>query len=360
MHGGGEHRGPGRYTLTDSENGHVWGVCTEVEGLFRDPVRGTYELLDWVPVRNEVPGWIGSSVWLVPTEGMHDPWLLTDVESLGQHNGSGSLVLSGLDDHLGPPEGYRGRVRVHDEQQWLGSCREFARVLPPRNDEPHLVLREVAPSDRLRRVLATGTRRALDLDEAWLEIRDDQGEPFADRLLRPQVRAWRPSPGGSDLIDLELGGHAASVPEYARPVWERRLAGPPDAVGTWADLGTRQRLAWLELVRGHRSRSNRRARQAGHVYELDGHHITDVPGLYLALGEAVNGPGGYFGGCPSAVEDCLAGGFGFTAPATLLWRDAATARRHLSRVLESDGEEYDLVDLLLAILAEGGLTVTFT
>ncbi|MDQ0930590.1 hypothetical protein QFZ49_000497 [Streptomyces turgidiscabies] len=30
--------------------------------------------------------------------------------------------------------------------------------------------------------------------------------------------------------------------------------------------------------------------------------ITDVPSLYLALGEAINGPGGYFGGCLDALE----------------------------------------------------------
>jgi len=65
-----------------------------------------------------------------------------------------------------------------------------------------------------------------------------------------------------------------------------------------------------------------------HLY---GRHITDVPGLYLALGDAVNGPGGYFGGCPDALDDCLRGTFGYTAPATLLWRDASTAREHLSR-----------------------------
>ncbi len=83
-----------------------------------------------------------------------------------------------------------------------------------------------------------------------------------------------------------------------------------------------------------------------------------MPGLYLALGEAVNGPGGYFGGCPDALVDCLRGTFGHTAPATLLWRDAMTARAHLRQVLTPDGQSHDLFTETLSVLAEGGMHVT--
>lgn len=176
-------------------------------------------------------------------------------------------------------------------------------------------------------------------------VRDDRGELLTDRLLRAKVRTWQPSSRGTDLIDLELDGDLVPVPGYARPVWERWLAGPPDAPGAWAGLETRQRGAWLDLVRERGCRLAHQDRPAGHAYELDGHHITDEPGLYLALGEAVNGPGGYFGGCLDALVDCLRGNFGCTAPATLLWRDVATAREHLSRVLAPEGEQYDLVVL---------------
>ncbi|MET7896988.1 barstar family protein [Streptomyces mirabilis] len=109
---------------------------------------------------------------------------------------------------------------------------------------------------------------------------------------------------------------------------------------------------------GAASSSTRTGRPAGHAYELDGRHITDEPGLYLALGEAVNGPGGYFGGCLDALVDCRPGNFGYTAPATLLWRDAATAREHLPRLLTPEGEQYDLVALVLEVLTKGGMHVT--
>jgi hypothetical protein len=105
--------GGGRYSLTETEHGHVWGVCVAVDGLFGEPRRGTYELLGWVPEGADVRGWVGSRVWLVPDDEALDPWLLEDAESLGRFPRTGSLVLTGLDGYLGPPEGHRGPVRVH-------------------------------------------------------------------------------------------------------------------------------------------------------------------------------------------------------------------------------------------------------
>ncbi|MFL4952773.1 barstar family protein [Streptomyces sp. MMS24-I31] len=358
--GGG--RGRGRYTryaLTDTEHGHIWGMCAAADGLFGEPRRGTYELFGWVPEGAELRGWVGSRVWLVPDDEALDPWLLEDAESLGRLSGTDSLVLTGLDDYEGPPEGRRGPVRVHDGDRWLGSCREFARILPSDQAPSPLVLRGLAPSDQLRAALAKGTRRALDLDQAALEVQDDRGEPLTYRLLSAEVRAWSPSSHGTDLIDLELAGEQFTpVPEYARPIWERWLAGPPDTLGAWTGLDTRCRGAWLDLVRERDCRRAHRDRPAGHAYELDGRHITDEPGLYLALGEAVNGPGGYFGVCLAALDDCLRGSFGHTVPATLLWRDAATASGNLSQTLTADGQPYDLFVAVLDVLAEGGMHVT--
>ncbi|WSQ09505.1 barstar family protein [Streptomyces sp. NBC_01231] len=353
-----DHRRRMRYTLAETEHGYAWGVCAETEGLFGEPQRRTYELFGWVP-QAEVRGWVGNRVWLVPEDEALEPWLMEDAESLGQLHGTDSLVLTGLDDYEGPPEGHRGRVRVHDGHRWLGSCREFARVLPPEQVAPPLILRGLAQGDQLRAALMKGTRRALDLEEAVLEIRDDQGEPLTERLLWTKVSAWRPSSYGTDLIDLELDGERFTpVPEYARPIWERWLAGPPDTLGAWSGLDTRRRGAWHDLVRERACRRAHRDRPADHAYELDGRHITDEPGLYLALGEAVNGPGGYFGGCLAALDDCLGGAFGYTAPATLLWRDAAIAREYLSQTLTPDGRPYDLFTEVLDVLAEGGIHVT--
>jgi RNAse (barnase) inhibitor barstar len=46
------------------------------------------------------------------------------------------------------------------------------------------------------------------------------------------------------------------------------------------------------------------------VYGIDGSRIGSLEDFWLVMGEAVNGPGGYFGRNLDAFSDCLRGGFG--------------------------------------------------
>ncbi len=65
------------------------------------------------------------------------------------------------------------------------------------------------------------------------------------------------------------------------------------------------------------------------------------------IGEAVNGPGGYFGSNPMALSDCLSGGWGVDCPFTLVWENADIARARLG----------DTVDMLLGVFREAGIDV---
>lgn len=47
------------------------------------------------------------------------------------------------------------------------------------------------------------------------------------------------------------------------------------------------------------------------------------------MGEAFNGPSGYFGANLDALGDCLGGGYGAAPPFTIVWRDSRIARTHL-------------------------------
>ncbi|MGW2403259.1 barstar family protein [Streptomyces sp. NPDC001739] len=67
---------------------------------------------------------------------------------------------------------------------------------------------------------------------------------------------------------------------------------------------------------------------------MDGRHIVDEDSFYCALGEAINGPGGYFGWNLDAVDDCLRGRWGATPPFTLEWQHSTDARAHLALLLE--------------------------
>jgi RNAse (barnase) inhibitor barstar len=67
---------------------------------------------------------------------------------------------------------------------------------------------------------------------------------------------------------------------------------------------------------------------AGLVYEIDGERILDTDGFYTMIGEAVNGPGGYFGRGLDSLNDCLRGGFGTPedGPFSFVWRNSQRSR----------------------------------
>ncbi|MET7622096.1 barstar family protein [Streptomyces sp. NPDC005408] len=46
------------------------------------------------------------------------------------------------------------------------------------------------------------------------------------------------------------------------------------------------------------------------TYAIDGAEVTDLDAFWRVIGEAVNGPGGYFGRNLDAFADCLSGGMG--------------------------------------------------
>lgn len=88
-----------------------------------------------------------------------------------------------------------------------------------------------------------------------------------------------------------------------------------------------------------------------------GRHIVDEDSFYCAIGEAVNGPGGYFGWNLAALDDCLFGGWGATAPFTLHWEYSAEARARLAERLPAGDREIALFDLLLEIFEGRGVSV---
>ncbi|WP_329234577.1 MULTISPECIES: barstar family protein [unclassified Streptomyces] len=67
------------------------------------------------------------------------------------------------------------------------------------------------------------------------------------------------------------------------------------------------------------------------TYVLDGSGITGLDSFWDAIGEAVNGPGGYFGRGLDAFADCLSGGFGTPRDGDFVieWRDHARSARAL-------------------------------
>ncbi|MBC9715796.1 barstar family protein [Streptomyces sp. TRM66268-LWL] len=128
----------------------------------------------------------------------------------------------------------------------------------------------------------------------------------------------------------------------------------------WGGLDAQGRRAWLSVALCAMT-YQRRKRPAdappGQVFTLDGRHITDIDGLYCALGEAVNGPGGYFGWNLDAVNDCLRGRFGATTPFTLRWLNSEAATSALISHDTADREGAADLEVLLQIFSEHDVDV---
>ncbi|MFD7661717.1 barstar family protein [Streptomyces sp. NPDC059788] len=374
----------------NTDDDSPWGVCADVTGLYADPPRRSYELLGCAPtgpfldaMRAVSAAGAGAGagagaarlgdIWLRPEADDRcpagserlDAWRLLDVRVTGSRRNPADaerwdITVDGVEDFYGEPEDpyLAAGVSLHDERTWLGHCRDLSVVLPP-DDEPSgppFQLLGCAPGATLGAVLSTGTRRSLFLDEAELRILDHTGTELTDRLVSGlHISGWRPSALGDGLLDIDLTrAPYPQIPTWARPLWTRWLTGPPIAPNLWAAYPAREREQWLDIVRERGCRLSGHApdRPPGRVYDLDGRHISDETGLYCALGEAINGPGGYFGGCRNALSDCLSGRFGATTPFTLRWHHSHVARHHLSHRLSPDGTPYNCFEELVAVLEE--------
>lgn len=66
---------------------------------------------------------------------------------------------------------------------------------------------------------------------------------------------------------------------------------------------------------------------------IDGAEVTGLDSFWRVIGEAVNGPGGYFGRNLDSFADCLSGGFGTPDDGDFAveWRDHEASRRTLGR-----------------------------
>lgn len=113
---------------------------------------------------------------------------------------------------------------------------------------------------------------------------------------------------------------------------------PPSVLDQWVGLDSNDKLRWLQLAR------ERWFDESSRVYvpvpnrtiELRGELIVDQRSFYCAFGEAVNGPGGYFGSWFHGFDDCLFGGFGLEFPYTVVWRNSEFSKERLDAQALSD------------------------
>ena len=123
----------------------------------------------------------------------------------------------------------------------------------------------------------------------------------------------------------------SSRTEFAesREIWRRWSSEPDLRRLEWVRGTPDYQEAWLDVVQKSWFATGREVARCGDddVVYLDGRTITTKAGLYCALGEAVNGPGGYYGSSLDAVAEFLSSGSG--APLGIVWQDYALSRASL-------------------------------
>lgn len=227
-----------------------------------------------------------------------------------------------------------------DTGETVAACAEidglFTDGPPPVRETTLLGCRPHPPLQRALDALAQGAghpggalhRRVIDAFVHGLD-RDGTASSVIDVQLRASVSRVRPSVLSADLVDVTLDDTLTeTMPSAARPIWDMWYAGGPAEAGLWTGYSSQLRHLWSGAALTHR-RTGAPDQPAGRTYHLDGRHVTDVEGFYCAIGEAINGPGGYFGWNGDALHDCLRGGYGAEPPFRLIWHDAEVAGAHL-------------------------------
>lgn len=360
---------PLRWRLLDERTGATLADCTDIDGLFVDrlfpsePLYERYTLLSCAPsgpllaaVDGTGPAWFGNFV----LEGAHVPGPpvsercgdqcrgcyeimeeLLDVRVVGHRpaaEGSGLLDID-LEGHRRDDDnncrgtvapavfGYRlfawSAANGAIEETSTGECRDIVGLFRERPEPwppgPPLTLLGCRP----------GLTGSFEAELAHVRVDGTVHTMGWGHRVYGSVVATRPSTLGSGLVDITLD---ARIPEPMaandRPLWDMWRAGGPTEPNLWAKLDRSDRYLWVCAAEVHRSHAL--DKPAGTVYHLDGRYVTDYDAFYCAIGEAVNGPGGWFGGDLFWLHENAATGDGGATPGfRLIWHHSEVARTHL-------------------------------
>ncbi|GAA4608142.1 hypothetical protein BJY16_006691 [Actinoplanes octamycinicus] len=353
---------PPRWRLLDETSGGILTECADVDGLFADrvfpaePARERYTLVGCAPagalraaIDGDGPAWLGNVVVdtaHVPGRPVSEPCVphcrdcvhtmeeLLDVRVVGHRaagDGSGLLNVD-LEGHRRDDDNNQnGTVapavagyRLLIGEQRAGECREIAGLFRERP--------EIWPPGPPITLLGCTAELTGPVEAELAHVRVDG---TVHRLsgwgpeISGSVVASRPSVLGDGLVDISLDARIAEpLAANERVIWDLWRAGGPAEPNQWAALDRGGRALWVQAAAVHRIRTA--DRPAGTVYHPDGRYVTDYDGFCCAIGEAVNGPGGWFGGDSFWLHENAATGDGGATPGfELIWHDAGVAREHL-------------------------------
>ncbi|KAF0847343.1 barstar family protein [Nocardia caishijiensis] len=206
-------------------------------------------------------------------------------------------------------------------------------------------IRSVGP---MLRASVESMRRPADLGDLDLDVLDEAGNTIG--------RYWVGAVALTDAEDhgpsFSMTGWVSRLPHRsADAAWDRLRRGRLTLAGQWVGLTQAEREGWLEVAM--RYERHLPPKPPPCVITVNGGDITDLAGFYCAIGEAANGPGGYFGANFMALRECARDRPGLT----VRWRDSDASARHLDTVVETLAGPMTWMELAVSTLRDAGATV---
>lgn len=172
------------------------------------------------------------------------------------------------------------------------------------------------------------------VNNLYISILNKNEQPIASYyfyLYKPLSFYNNEIQGNTSSIEL-IGTLTQIASDEAIELWDLWREKIPVNKNEWTDLSEKKRRGWLEVVKLYNSQvKSRHEEKVNQTINLDGSYITDYYSFFCALGEAINGPGGYFGDDFSSLRDCFCGGFGAVPPFTLIWSKSHIAMKKLDK-----------------------------
>lgn len=344
--------------------------CMEIEGLFVNlppRPREHFTLVGCTPdgvladLLNRLPAealgtdkaWLGDVAITEPPPppGIPPSWsgeYLGDVIVLGQRPstsmpGTVDVDINGfvdVDDRTNAvrrPRGTTEFVLLGGNQVPYGTCLDVTgafrdQAAPP---VPQVRLRGCRPTpalltalDAIGKSTKAAERRRRVYAEVHVAATDGSTGHLIGTAVSGAVQASEPSRLGVGLLDITIDSDPREpFPTGVLDILDHWRTGRPGEKNLWAGYDRELRHHWAGVALGRLPAGP--DRPPGATYDLDGRFVTDIEGFYCAIGEAINGPGGYFGWNLDALIDCLDRGFGTRTPFRLTWHNSIVAREHM-------------------------------
>ncbi|MFC0623017.1 barstar family protein [Kribbella deserti] len=193
---------------------------------------------------------------------------------------------------------------------------------------------ESVPAEVLFRAAVRGRAgRGDELADAELQVINVAGAVIGSYYIGHVQLKSESVPGNAGeiaQISASFGGYAFPYPA-AGEIWRRWASGIPVQRAEWAALPAGAHGSWLHVAATAWFETGRKAMRYGadEVGVINSSHLRNESSFYCELGEAINGPGGYFGATLDGLVDCLISSQRPGAPIRLVWQDFITAQERL-------------------------------